>query len=89
MSVLAVITVLTFLKCLGYTLLGILAVGVLLGMLIGASEIWDRYVSHRVPQNVKETLALVLTLGMVLFFLLIVFVAVPITICTAPGGPCS
>ena len=86
---LATITLLGFLKCLGYVFLGITAVGVVAFVMVFWTDvIWPK-LSPKIPEKVKEYSAIAFVLALVLLVLFAIFVGMPLAICTAPGGPCS
>jgi hypothetical protein len=85
----ATLTFLGFLKCLGYVFLGITAVGVVVGVFLFWSEIIWPKLSPKIPEKVKEIFLAVFAISLVLLVLGAIFIGMPLAVCTAPGGPCT
>lgn len=84
----ATITILSFLKCLGIVL-GFLGgiCGVMVAMYLWMEKVWPRIRRH-IPQKVLDAGSAAFVILCLLLMFGLLFVVLPITICTAPGGPC-
>ena len=82
----ATITLLAFLKCLGIVISGILGVVVVFILMVLFSDIVWPHIRKRIPNKVVEYGQIAIAILFLLLCVFMVFIAIPLAICTDSGG---